>query len=186
MKKLVSLLGILLLTNLGGCGAEHFLITDILFSLAEISKDDKDKTQISYTCTSTVKDRLVFVVSYDTKFVAQNSLGLGHACYALSLGRKIDNPLLEETFSLTFSKPFVYHGDTIAELTNVFEIENIRYEIDMYENNLAFCNSGADKVIDFSNEFFEKAIFDKSEHEVKFSCKTSDGLAFAKNILIEF
>jgi len=188
MKKIIAILSIFLLVNLGqGCRTEHFIITDIRFNLAEIKENKyNDKTQIVYTCTSTVKDKLVFVISYYTEFVAQNSLDFGNACYALTLPSKIDNPLLEETFSLTFNKPFVYNGNTITELTNVFDIEKIRNEIDMYENYMAFCSMGADKVIDFSNEFFEKAIFDKSEYEVKFSCKTSDGLTFSKNLLIEF
>ncbi len=188
MKRIIAVLSIFLLINLGqGCRKEHFRITDIRFNLAEIKENKyNDKTQIVYTCTPTVKDKLVFVISYYTEFVAQNSLDFGNSCYATSLPSKIDNPLLEETFSLTFNKPFVYNGDTITELTNVFDIEKIRNEIDMYENHMAFCSMGADKVIDLSKDFFKKATFDKSEYEVKFSCKTSDGLTFSKNILIEF
>ncbi len=188
MKKVIAILSIFILINIGlGCRTEHFLISDIRFNLAEIKKNKyNDKTKIVYTCTSIVKDKLVFVISYYTDFVAQNSLGFGNACYALTLRSEIDNPLLEETFSLTFDKSFVYNGDTITELTNVFDIEEIRDEIDMYENHMVFCSMGADKVIDFSNNFFEKATFDKSEYQVDFSCKTSDGLTFSKNINIEF
>lgn len=188
MIRIIAILSIFLLINLGqGCRTEHFVITDIRFNLAEIKENKyNDKTQIVYTCTSTVKDKLVFVISYYTEFVAQNSLDFGNSCYASTLPSKIENPLLEETFSLTFNKPFVYYGDTITELTNVFDIEKIRNEVDMYANNMAFCSMGADKVIDFSNEFFQKATFDKSEYEVKFSCESSDGLTFSKNILIKF
>ncbi len=188
MKRIIVILGVFLLINIGqGCRTEHFLISDIRFNLAEIKENKyNDKTQIVYTCTSTVKDQLVFVISYYTEFVAQNSFDFGNACYALTLPREIDNPLLEETFSLTFDKPFIYNGDTISGLTNIFDLVEIRDEIDMYENHMAFCSMGADKVIDFSSDFFEKATFDKSEYEVYFSCETSDGLTFSKNINIDF
>ena len=94
--------------------------------------------------------------------------------------------LLEETFSLTFDKSFVYNGDTISGLTNIFDIAEIRDEINMYENHMAFCSMGADKVIEFSNDFFENSTFDTTEYEVDFSCETSDGLTFSQNITIEF
>ena len=177
-----------MLINLGqGCRTEHFLISDIRFNLAEIKENKyNDKTQIVYTCTSTVKDKLVFVISYYTEFVAQNSLNIGSTCYATTLPSKIDNPLLEETFSIKFDKPFKYNGENIPESTNIFDIEEIKAEIDMYENYMAFCNMGADKVIDFSQNFFEKATFEKTDYDVVFSCETSDGITFMKTITIKF
>jgi hypothetical protein len=188
MKRIIVLLSIFLLINLGqSCRTEHYIISDIRFSLAEVKEDNyNDKTQIVYICTSTVKDNLVFIISYFTEFVAQNSFDFGNACYALTLDKEIDNPLLEQTFSINFNKPFAYNGVEIAELTNVFEIEEIRDEIDIYENYMTFCGMSADKVIDFSQEFFAKATFEKAEYEVTFSCQTSDGIAFLKTITIVF
>jgi len=188
MKRIIVLLSIFLLIDIGhGCRTEHYLITDIRFNLAEIKENKyNDKQHIVYACTSTVKDKLVFVISYYTEFVTQNNLNSGNSCYALTLPRKTDNPLLEETFSLKFNKPFKYDGENIAESTNLFDIEAIRDEIEMYENNMAFCSMGADKVIDFSQPFFEKATFEKMEYEVIFSCETSDGKTFTKNITIDF
>ena len=182
------MLSIFLLINLGqSCRTEHYIISDIRFSLAEIEENKyNDKTQIVYTCTTTVKDKLVFVISYFTEFVAQNSFDFGNACYALTLNKEIDNPLLEETFSINFNKPFEYNGEEITELTNVLDIEEIRDEIDIYENYMTFCSMGADKVIDFSHEFFANATFEKAEYEVNFSSKTSDGITFVKTITIEF
>ena len=182
------MVNLFILINIGqSCRTEHLLITDIRFNSAEIKENKyNDKTQIVYNCTSTVKGKLVFVISYYTEFVAQNSLNIGNSCYALTLPSKIDNPLLEETFSLKFDKPFKYNGENIAESTNVFDIEVIRDEIDMYENYMAFCSMGADKVIDFSHNFFEKATFEEREYEVVFSCETSDGKRFMKNITIYF
>ena len=188
MKRIIFLVSIFLLISIGqSCRTEHFLISDIRLNLAEIKENKyNDKTKIVYNCTSTVKGKLVFVISYYTEFVAQNSLNIGNSCYALTLPRKIDNPLLEETFSLKFDKPFKYNGENITESTNLFDIKVIRDEIDMYKNHMSFCNMGADKVIDFSQNFFEKATFEEKEYEVAFSCETSDGKKFMKNITIDF
>lgn len=188
MKRIIVLMIMFLLINMGqSCRTEHFIVTDIRFSLAEIKENKfNDKTQIFYDCTSTVKEKLVFVVSYHTEFVAQNALNIGNSCYALTLPRKIDNPLLEETFSLKFDKPFLYNGENIAESTNLFEVAAIKDEIDLYENHMAFCDMGADKVIDFSPDFFEKATFEKGTYEVVFACQTSDGKKFMKKITIDF
>ncbi len=188
MKRIIAILSIFLLMNIGqNCRPEHYLITDIVFNLAKVEGKHKDKQHINYTCTTSVKDKLVFVVSYDTEFVAQNnSFDIGNSCYALSLARKIDNPLLEETFSLKFDKSFIYKGKIIPENTNLFELETVLSEIDIYENYNAFCSMGADRVIDFSQEFFENAIFEKTEYGVEFSCKTSDDIEFIKNIIITF
>ncbi len=188
MKRIIVLVGIFLLINIGqSCRTEHFLISDIRLNLAEIKENKyNDKTQIVYNCTSTVKGKLVFVISYYTEFVAQNSLNVGNSCYATTLPSKIDNPLLEETFSLKFDKPLKYNGENIAESINLFDIEEIRAEIDMYENHMSFCSMSADKVIDFSQNLFEKVTFEKGEYEVTFSCETSDGKRFMKNITIDF
>lgn len=188
MKRIIVLACIFLLINFGqSCRTEHFLITDIRFDLAEIKENKyNDKTQIVYTCTTTVKEKLVFVISYYREFVAQNSLNIGNSCYATTLPSKIDNPLLEETFSLKFDKPFKYNGEDIADSTNLFDLEEIRDEIDMYENHMSFCNMSANKVIDFSQNFFEKATFEEQEYDVVFSCETSDGKRFMKNITIDF
>jgi len=188
MKRIIALLSIFLLINIGqSCRPEHLLISDIHFNLAEIKENKySDKTQIVYACTSSVKDKLVFVISYETEFVAQNFFNIGSTCYATHIHRIIDNPLLEETFSIKFDKPFEYDGENIPVSTNIFDIEDIRSEISMYENHMTFCNMSADKVIDFSQDFFERATFEKTEYEVVFSCETSDGITFMKTITIEF
>lgn len=188
MKRTIVFISLFLLVSVWqSCRVEHFLITDIRFHLAEVYQNKyKDKQQIVYNCTTTVQDKLVFVISYHTEFIAQNTLNISNSCYARTLGRVIDNPLLENTFSLKFNKPFDYNGKNIPELTDVFGVKDIREEIVIYENYMAFCNMGADRVIDFSQAFFKKATFQKTEHEVTFSCETSDGVRFIKRITINF
>lgn len=187
MKRIIVMLSILFLgTVWQSCRKEHFLINDISFHLAEIKVSKKDKRDIEYTCTSTVKDKLVFVISYHTEYVTQNYLNIGSSCYAMTLGKIIDNPLHEESFSLKFDKPFNYNGKNIVESTNIFEIGDIRKEIETYENFMSFCGMTADKVIDFNQLFLKNAIFEKTEHEVTFSCETSDGITFTKKITINF
>ena len=189
MKKITALLGFFFLINLGqSCIADHYLITDISFSLADIEKNEhKDKQNIHYTCTSFVKERLIFIISYQKEYISQNlSHGFGSVCYATSRPIKIDNPLIEESFSLDFDKPFLYENIEIPQRTNVFGIGPISKEIDMYKNFMVFCSNGADKVIEFSQTFWENASFEKGEYEVSFSCSTSNGINFKKKIRINF
>ena len=189
MRKVIAIISIFLLMGIGqNCRTVHYVITDIRFHLAKIEgKKHKEKQHIHYDCTSSVKDELVFVISYYTEIVAQNSfLDFGNTCYAFTSPTKIDNPLLEETFSLKFDKSFVYKGEVIPEGTNLFDLETILQEIDVYENYNAFCSMGADNVIDFSQAFFDESVFEKTEYGVNFSCKTSDGKEFNKSIIITF
>lgn len=188
MKVIIIVLALLLINIGHGCRTQHYLIADIGFNLAEIKEDRyKDKQKRVYRCESIVKDKLIFVISYYTEFIVQNTYpGIGNTCYALTLPRKIDNPLQEETFSLTFDQPFEYKGDIIEEKTNIFKIEDIRKEIDIYENHMSFCSMGADKIFEFSQSFFENATFQKKEHRVYLHCKTSDNKILNKEITIVF
>ena len=188
-KKIFMILAIFVLMNLGqGCRTEHYLIIDIDFNAAFIWENKyKDKQKIVYRCTSTINDKLVFVISYKTRYVSAYIPSLGNVCYALTLPRVNDNSLLRSTFTMTFDKNFTYHGETISAMTNIFEINSITNEIDEYENHMVFCGMGADLVLDFSDNFFKNAVFDTSEeYVVTFSCKTSDDLFFEKTIIINF
>ena len=187
-KKILALFALFVLMNLGqGCRTEHFLIVDIEFNAAYIRENNKEKQSISYSCTSTIKDKLVFVISYKTEYVHAYVPSFGNVCYALTLPRVNDNELLRNTFSMTFDKEFTYNGNTISSMTNIFEIDAITKEIDEYESLRTFCSMGADHVLDFSDNFFKNSNFDKTEeYTVTFSCETSDNKFFQKTIVIKF
>ena len=187
-KKIIVLFGLFVLMNFGqSCSPEHYLITDISFQAARIEENKyDDKQKIFYRCTSSIKDKLVFIISYYTEYLYGHISNVGNVCYATTVRHINDNELLRETYSLSFDKPFLYYGETIEQETNIFEVESIVKEIDEYENYMAFCGAGADIVLDFSDTFFKNSTFELTEYVVTFSCKTSDDKIFTQNITVTF
>ena len=187
-KKVIITLGLFILMNFGqSCNPEHFLIIDISFQAAMIKDNNyKDKQHIFYGCTSSIKDKLVFIITYHTEYLYGYTGGFGNVCYARTVGHIDDNKLLRETYSLSFDKPFSYNGNTIEQEVNIFEVESIVKEIDEYVNYKTFCNASANLVLDFSDVFFKNATFEFAEYVVTFSCKTSDDKFFIKSIVVTF
>ena len=193
-KKIFVLLAIFVLINLGqGCfPPSHYLIIDIDFNAVSIEKNNKDKGAIHFQCTSTIKDKLIFIISYKTEYLYGHIPNFGNVCYATSKPYVNDNELLRNSFSMTFDKAFIYNGNTIPAMTNIFGIDAITKEIDEYENNILFRGVNgnvldADLVLDFSDNFFKKSVFETiEEYEVTFSCETSDDKFFEKIITIKF
>ena len=190
-KKIFVLVAMFVLLNLGqSCRTEHYLIVDIEINAASIEENNNDKQKIYYDCTTSIKDKLVFVISYKTEFLHGYIPNSGNVCYALTLPRVNDNELLHNTFSLKFDKTFIYQDNEIPALTNIFEIETIAKEIDKYEKQMyrgSTCGMGADFIIDFSDNFFNNSIFDTTEdYIVIFSCETSDEKFFEKTTTIKF
>jgi len=183
MKKIFVLLVIFIIANLGqGCKPEHYLIKDIDFNAAFIGRDGR------YNYTSTIKDKLIFIISYKWELVSAYIPNLGNVCYAYTPARFDDNQLLRNTFSITFDKAFIYQGNTIPDRTNIFEIKAITKEITEYENeNYLRGEKNIDLVLDFSDKFFKNSVFDTTEeYTVTFSCETSDDKFFEKTITIKF
>jgi len=189
-KKLFALFAIFILTTLSQSCGKPFkrLIIGVDFSAAYIRENSNEKRSIHFGCTHIIKDKLVFVISYKWEDVSAYIPNFGSVCYAaFNPGYVYVNELLRETFSITFDKPFVYYGETISENTNIFEIDVIKKEIDMYKNIMVFCNRGADLVIDFSDNFFKNSVFyTTDEYNVTFSCKTSDEKFLERTIMIKF
>jgi hypothetical protein len=160
------------------------LIIDIDFYAALIL-DNKDKRYIKYGRTSSIKDKLLFIISYETERVYGYISNFGNVCYATKQGIVCDNELLLNTFSLIFDKDFTYNGNTIPSMTDIFEIETITKEIDKYKS---YNGSPFDfLVLDFSDKFFKNSVFDTTEeYIVTFSCETSDKKFFEKTITINF
>jgi hypothetical protein len=187
MKKLFVLLVIFILTNLvQSCKKNHYLIVDIDFYAAFISKNNKDKEHIEFSRTSSIKDKLIFIVSYETEFIYFGYISnFGNVCYATKQGVASDNELLRNTFSLTFDKEFTYNGNTISAMTDIFKIETITKEMDVYKCYYTYPFGFL--VINFSDNFFKNSVFDKTEeYVVTFSCETSDEKFFEKTITITF
>ena len=188
MKRIAAIIGLYLILYVAtnSCRQEHFRITDIRFESATLDKKQDDIQQNHYVPTTVFVKDIVFIISYQTEFVAINSFNLSSNCFALSRGEILDNKLLVETFSISFDHPFLYNSDTIKSEQNIFENPSIKNEIEIFESNLSFHNSGADKVFAFSDYFIKNAKFDTLNYNVSFHCQTSDNLEFNKQIIVKF
>ena len=180
MKKKILFFVIFVFMSLGqGCRTEHYLIIDIDFNAVSIEKNTNGSF---YVRTSSIKDKLMFIISYRTERVYAYA-PLGNVCYALTLPTAIDNSLLRNTFSITFDKTFIYNGNTILAMTNIFEIDAISKEINEFETN----NPPWEIGLEFSDVFFKNSVFDISEeYAVTFSCETTDNNFFEKTTIIKF
>lgn len=182
MKKFFCFLFLFLFVNITGCRVEHFLLTGIKFSAIEhhtyfYGKDKKSRSE-GYICTTEFKDQALFAISFEREFQyrADNfGNGIGVACYARSLGTAYDNSLLEDTFSISFDKPFHYAGQTCNADTNILDFSEIRDEVKfIYDINKTVCGGNSDIIIEFSDAFTENSSFIEEYYKVTFSCATSD------------
>lgn len=178
IKRAVLILLVLFLGSvILGCQKAHRFISDIEFTV--LGSVDADGETIVY-------NSLTFEIKSEFARVSHNYVPqLVDQCYATSLGLVLDNTLLAETFALRFAKPFVFRNETIPAMTNVFEIEDIRELITIYEddnNPYDYCGI---TVIDFDYFFTEKTVFEGSYTAI-FSCGTSDGLFFEKETRFRF
>ena len=185
-KRIFALLVVFILMNLGqSCKPEHWLIVDINFNAASILENNQDKEHIKFSRTSSIKDKLIFIVSYETEYMYGYISNFGNVCYATTKGNVSDNELLRNTFSLTFDKEFTYNGNSIPAMTDIFQIETITKEMDVYKCYYTYPLGFL--VINFSDKFFKNSVFNTTEeYIVTFSCETSDKKFFEKTIMIKF
>ena len=187
MIKILKILGIyLLLTVLSqSCSPEHFLISGIEFNGATVSERNSQRENNSFLKKDILKNDIVFIVSYHCDFIANLDLGLSGKCYAFSNGQIIDNYLLENSYSLKFDHPFTYNNVTINANQNLFEIDDIKNQIEIYETYNGFNGLRADKVFEFSPTFKSESVFTTDNYEVTFKCSTSDNRNFEKRIIVK-
>lgn len=122
------------------------------------------------------------MIRYNLDYVASIDIGLSGKGYAFSKGQVIDNYLLENTYSIKFDHPFTYKTLTITANQNLFEIDEIKNQIDIYDCS---GNYNVDKVFEFSQKFKSESIFTSDNYEVTFSCNTSDNRKFEKKIIVK-
>ncbi|PKB18449.1 hypothetical protein [Flavobacterium sp. 5] len=183
MKKILKIIGIylfLIVVN-QSCLNEHDYISDIEFSGATGSNLNNEKNYNYFTKTDVLKNDIIFIIGYKYQSMASLDLGLSEKCYAFSGGQSIDNDILEDTYSLKFDRPFKYKNLIINANQNLFEIDEIKNQIKIYEG----LSEGANKVILFSQEFKSESVFTSEDYEVTFNCSTSDNRNFEKKIIVK-
>jgi hypothetical protein len=185
MKKALQILGIylfLIFVSQSCWPPDHSLISDIEFNGATLHKRDKERANNQFDKTDVLKNDIIFMIRYNFDYVASIDLGLSGKCYAFSKGLVIDNNLLENTYSLKFDHPFTYGNLTINANQNIFEIDEIKSQIEIYDCSGMY---SVDKVIEFSQKFNSESVFTTDNYEVTFSCSTSDNRNFEKKIIVK-
>jgi hypothetical protein len=188
MKKIFTILGlyILLFISNQSCEPYHMLITDIRFESATLDRVTSNNQSKVYNDTSIFTKDIVFIISYYSGDVATINWGFSSNCYAYDRGRVYDNHLLDDTYSLKFDHPFTFNNDTIFAGTNIFSVESIKKEINIFKTYNTFHYMGADKVLEFTDYFVKNSKFIDDKYKVNFSCKTSDNKELNKEIFVEF
>jgi hypothetical protein len=186
--KLTFIIIFFVVLSLGkGCSPEHFIINNIDFNAAIVSKKHDRKEFTVYNCTSSIKDKLIFILSYETEYLYGFFGTIGSTCYATTVPKIFDNEIVTSSMSLVIDKPFIYKGRTISSMTNLFNVEDITSEVDNYKNSMVFCGKGADLVFEFSEEFMVNSSFKKNEiYEFIFLCQTTDKKIFRKSVRLKF
>ena len=188
MKKAIVFIGISLLMCIGlNCRPEHYIIKDIRFHLVKVEGEkDINELLIYEDSTISVNDKFAFIILCDIEYANEQNIvfNVGNTCYATTVPRRLDNSLLEETFSLKFDKSFVYDGKVIQKDTNLFGLEVISSEMKIEDRTGDSMDDS--KNIIFNQVFFDKSVFEKTTYKITFSCKTSDGKEFNKNISMTF
>lgn len=181
MKKVLVLSGIYLLMIICSVSCfkpDHLMITDIRFwGAAHNSKGALDSTSV-------FQDDVIFIISPHYEVVA--GLNLIQSCYAFKKALIHDNELLRDTYSIKFDRGFVYDNDSVTAEQDIFQIDKIKREINIFANVDGSAGPERCEVLDFSDNFKNKVKFETGPYQVKFSCKTSDGLEFKKKINVEF
>ncbi len=159
------------------------LITDIKFAMVEMEITQHKKwTQTTYTCTSLLKDQLIFAISYDLLYLERAALvGFGNSAYATTVGKVIVNPLLDDTFGLRFNESFVFNGETIPPHTDILAIDAIKKHIKIEHSSFQSCHGNNDKIITFDDYFMSASDFPAEAYMAVFTCKTSEGTTFERS-----
>nr|WP_315258391.1 hypothetical protein [uncultured Flavobacterium sp.] len=181
MRKTLKIIGIYLFLIVANqsCSPDHYFISDIEFSGATISERNKEREKNHFTETDVLKNDIIFIIRNKIDYITSLDLGISSKCYAFSKGEVIDNHILESTYSLKFDHSFKYKNLTVDANTNLFEIDELKNQIEIYNGY------GADKVFEFSQEFKTESVFTSDDYEVTFNCSTSDNRHFEKKIIVK-
>ena len=97
------------------------------------------------------------------------------SAYATSCDEEYLNQLVNESLIIKLDKDFVYNGNTVNALSNLYEIPQLK-------NNIVFGYNAI--YINFLNEFIDNAIFENQEYTFTVYIETNDGLQLEKQISV--
>src|SRR5690606_7553323 len=159
------------------CRSEHFIITDIEFySLA--TQDEYP----GYVQTENFTTGIIFGIKYIKEFVSAANFDISTRAYATTLPQKIDNPVIEESITLSFDRPFYHNGQLVPANQNIFENSDIFNQIILEKRDYA----PYPILITFTDEFISSSEFSAGIFAALLTCETTDNRFFEKSIEVQF
>lgn len=180
MKRVITL--VLLLWGLcfySGCHKQHVRIVDLWIQCLKIVEEGDPIPLDHYWIANGFNPEvdIIFSIEFIREYTENASLlNLGNQCYANSKDDWIDDQIIEDSYSLSFDNEFIFNGNTIHANENLFAIEDIVTEMDLYNCRDGSCVSQADLIINFSDYFIANSEFIDTIYAVTFSCETLYGL----------
>ena len=180
MKRVITLVIILWgLCFYSGCHKQHVKIVDLWIQCLKIVEEGDPIPLDHYWITNGFNPEvdIIFSIEFIREYTENASLlNLGNQCYASPQDNWIDDQIIEDSYSLSFDNEFILNGNTIHANENLFAIEDIVPEMDLYNCRDGSCVSQADLIINFSDYFIANSEFTDTTYAVTFSCETSYGL----------
>jgi hypothetical protein len=164
-------------TIISSCCTETYLIDGIEFSGVRLISDHGEDLHKYYSITDTLKERIVFGISYKLEQVAGLNL-IQSDCYATSCAIEYINSLQNSSYILTSNKGIIVEGDSIKPGENWWTNARIKKYIHYFQN--------ANDVwyIEFKDDFKMNSTIEKGNYKFYFECQTDDNKTFNDSINI--
>lgn len=169
-------------TGCPGFLTEHVTFNDISIEGRDFLNQEDKENSYNPIYTSVFRNCINFLIYTNYKLVASNlSNGIGQSAYAWTTDLVYENEILDSTFSLSLSRPFVYAGDSVDADVDLFQ-----YPATMDQLSVSIYAGGPKRIIDFSTVFFENSVFDTLDYVVSISCRTDDDLELGDDLSVRF
>ena len=169
MKKLVLKLAIIIVPSITfivivqSCCKQSYKITSKVMSADAWTIVGQARQRID-----TIKSNFLISVLFEQLLVStfQNPPFI-NSVYATKCNNDYLNTLLPESFSLTVSRPFLYHQDTVPVTENLIRMPGV---------NLMFYSGAPAVEVAFSQEFIDNTLFQTGAYSFTLKGMTSDNI----------
>jgi hypothetical protein len=188
MKKIALIFGLLFITMFG-CGWLLDVCKTIGIKCTPVIFDSNspDYYEGSYIETDTFLNKISFKINgeFDCEAWAERVFSMRYCgyntCYATSKGIEFKNFPDTSTFKLTLDKQITYENVVIPPYTDLFNYSITSKLLNIKEFNATHIPFW---IIDFTNEFYQKAEFGQGYTTFDFSCLTNDSLEFIDSVKV--
>ncbi len=102
--------------------------------------------------------------------------GFGNSAYATSCATVFRNSIVEDSFTLTLDKAFIFDGDTIASGVNILDFEHVE---ELFSSDDFLGDFGS---IALSNNFFRMSEFERGDYTFTLNGRTTDDVILNSSV----